>query len=377
MGKDNSSETFACTSCGADLKYSAGTDHLKCEHCGAENSIEVKDIEIRELDFFAHLKDNSSLDSKIELNVVKCVSCGAESTLEPHIVSSSCPYCSVPLIVQNGHEESIIQPKSLLPFKVDKSGAISSFKLWIDKLWFIPSEFKRAVIGLDRFKGVYIPFWTYDSDTSSQYVGMRGIYYYVTETYTTTVNGKSETRTRSVRKTRWYPASGEVDHFFDDILISASESLPKRKVAELEPWDLENLIPFDIKYLSGYITEKYQIDLEGGFNLAKNLMKQDINELVRRDIGGDTQSISRVNTDYDNITFKHILLPCYISAYKYKDKLYQFMVNARTGEVQGERPYAVGKIVAVVALGLAVVAIVLYLCGVFEPDSLSQEQYSY
>ena len=73
-------------------------------------------------------------------------------------------------------------------------------------------------------------------------------------------------------------------------------------------------------------------------------MQPVIEDSIKRDIGGDVQQIHSIHTDYQDITFKHILLPLWISAYKYNDKTYRFTVNARTGEVQGERPYSGWKI---------------------------------
>ncbi|MBN2790581.1 MAG: hypothetical protein JXR69_10370 [Candidatus Delongbacteria bacterium] len=355
------SSTFACTNCGADLKYKPGTVHLKCEYCGTENEIPQLEVDIKELDFYSYLENNSSKEAHISVHVVKCESCGASSTLDPNVTSASCPYCNTTLITESAYDESILQPKSMLPFKIEKKDALKEFSTWVKKLWFAPNDLKKAALNFDHFKGIYIPYWTYDSDTNSYYTGQRGIYYYVTETYTTTENGKSLTKTRQKRKTRWYPVSGHVKRFFDDVLTVASRSLPEKYIYALEPWDLENLVPFDKKYLSGFITEKYQIDLKEGFDIAKKIMDGTIRSDVRQDIGGNEQRIFQVSTSYNDITFKHILLPVYVSAYAYKNKLFRFFVNARTGEVQGERPVSWLKITFAALVVIAIVATIFYL----------------
>ncbi len=356
-------DAFGCVACGADLKFKPGTASLTCEYCGAKNEIPASEEEIQELDFHEHFEKGAAAQDHMEINLVKCDTCGAESSLEPNIASSTCPYCATPLIVSNAHTESIIQPKSLLPFKLTKKEAIEAFKTWINKLWFAPNALKKAVLSFDHFKGVYLPFWTFDSSTNTSYTGQRGDHYYVSETYTTTENGKSVTKTRQVQKTRWSHASGKISHAFDDVLVPASESLPKKQVRELEPWDLPNLVPFDTKYLSGFITEKYQVNLETGFDRARVDMEDSITGHIRGDIGGDVQRIHTRNTQFSDVTFKHILLPAYVSAYKFKEKLYRFMVNARTGEVQGERPWSVVKIVLAVAGVIAVAAAAYFLFG--------------
>ncbi|MBI9068659.1 MAG: hypothetical protein JEZ09_15285 [Salinivirgaceae bacterium] len=358
--KELTVDTFACTSCGADLKYKPGTQHLTCEYCAAENEIPQIEGDIEELDFHEFLAKKSEAEETITESFVKCENCGASSTMEPNITSALCPYCSTPLIVENAHDEKIIQPKSLLPFKLDKNAAKSEFKKWIKKLWFAPNNLKKAALNFDQFKGIYIPYWTFDTDTRTKYVGQRGEHYYVTESYTTTEDGKSVSKTRQVQKTRWYSASGNVQKFFDDILTVASKSLPQKYIYKLEPWDLENLVPFDKSYLSGFLTEKYQVELGEGFEIAKGIADPEIRSMVRRDIGGDEQRIISMNTSYNDITFKHLLLPVFVSAYKFKDKLYQFLVNGRTGEIQGQRPYSWIKITLTVVAALAVIGVAAY-----------------
>jgi len=352
--------SFACTNCGGDLTYKAGTSSLTCQHCGTTNEIPQIEAEFEELDFKDFLENNSNAEETLEEKFVKCNSCGATSSLEPHVTSGNCPYCSTPLVIEQSSIQRIIQPKALLPFHLKKEEAKTRFKKWVTKLWFAPNDLKKASLNFDHFKGIYIPYWTYDSDTLTQYQGQRGTHYYVSQTYTTTENGKTVTRTRQVRKTRWRYVSGTVSNFFDDILVTATHSLPKKYIYKLEPWDLENLVPFDKSYLSGFVTEKYQIDLESGFDIAKGIMDPTIRSLIRSDIGGDEQRIVSMNTKYDDITFKHLLLPVYVSAYRYKDKVYQFLVNGRTGEVQGERPYSWIKIALAVLLGLGIIALLVF-----------------
>jgi hypothetical protein len=206
---------------------------------------------------------------------------------------------------------------------------------------------------------MYVPYWTYDADTISYYTGERGDDYWVTESYTTTENGKTVTKTRQVRKTRWHRVSGVVFNVFDDLLVLASEGLPTKCAEKLEPWDLENLVPFDDKYLAGFRAERYQVDLKEGFEKACGMMDDAIRTAIRRDIGGDHQRIHSVNTRRQHLTFKHLLLPVWLSAYRYGGKPYRFLVNGRTGEVQGERPWSVWKILLLV-LGVAAAGAAVY-----------------
>ncbi|PKP01509.1 MAG: hypothetical protein CVU11_15015 [Bacteroidetes bacterium HGW-Bacteroidetes-6] len=352
-----------CSDCGAILNFAPGTNHLKCQYCGTENEIFSENAQpVEELDFDKYIAEHVKSEDTIQIATVKCSACGASSTFQPNIASDNCPFCGNPIVIASGTTCSVIKPMSMLPFKITQKEAYEGFRKWIKKLWFAPSALKKFVTQPDKLKGMYIPFWTYDSDTYSRYTGARGTHYYVTETYTE--NG--QTKTRQVQKTRWTPVSGSVSHFFDDVLIVASNSLPRKYVDKLEPWDFENLTAFDERFLSGFRTETYQIDLKEGFDLAKKVMDSTIRNMVRRDIGGDEQRIYSVSTQYSNITFKHLLLPIWISAYRFKKKVYRFLVNGRTGEVQGERPYSFWKIFFFVLGILAVIAGLLWVFGAFK-----------
>jgi hypothetical protein len=164
-----------------------------------------------------------------------------------------------------------------------------------------------------------------------------------------------------VRRTRWHSVSGVVGNRFDDVLVLATRSLPYGLAEQLEPWNLKALVPYDDAYLQGFRVESYQVDLEAGFGIATNRMRPEIAQTVRRDIGGDHQRIGGMEVDYREITYKHILLPIWVSSYRHRDKVYRILVNAVTGEVQGERPYSVGKIVLAVLAGLAAAAGVFLL----------------
>jgi LSD1 subclass zinc finger protein len=354
------SNQLDCRECGALLKFAPGTTHLKCEYCGAANEIKeaAEPTVVEEIDFEKFLNENDSGVEKQEIVTVKCGNCGAATTLKPNISSDSCPFCASPIVVTGGTANSIIKPKYLLPFKIDQKNAFDEFKKWVKSLWFAPNDLKNYVDNADKLNGMYIPYWTYDSNTDSDYTGQRGDNYVTTETYTTTVNGQTQTNTRTVTKIRWSYASGRVNNKFDDVLVLASTSLPEKYTNELEPWDLESLTAYNDKFLSGFRTESYQVDVKTGFEKSKVIMDGGIRASVKGDIGGDHQQITSLSTVYNDITFKHILLPVWLSAYRYNDKVFRFMINARTGEVQGERPYSVIKIVftvlGVIALGVGI-----------------------
>lgn len=357
-----------CRDCGAVLKYAPGTAKLKCEYCGAANEIAAADVAVqteavREIEFERFLSERFDKEEKQTVVTVKCGGCGANVSLKPNVTSDACPFCATNLVVTNGSTSSILKPKSLLPFKIEQKAAFQKFRDWLGGLWFAPNQLKRYAQSDSRLTGMYIPYWTYDSSTRSAYAGERGTDYTVSESYTTVENGKSVTKTIQVTRTRWDPVAGRVARDFDDVLVVASRSLPENYARALEPWDLQELVAFNEKFLSGYRTESYQVDVKQGWGKAMGIMEDTIRADVCRDIGGDHQRIHSLNTSYDATTFKHALLPIWISAYRYHGKAYRFLVNGRTGEVQGERPWSWAKIAGAVLVILSLIGIGLYFGG--------------
>ncbi len=359
--KKSNQEEITCHQCGAKLTFAPGTDSLKCEFCGAINAIEVDEAAKaeaqKEIDFYEFISKQADTAPKTEVLTIKCDGCGAETTFDPNVVSDRCDFCDSPLTAKEGHKTSVIAPAGILPFKITGKEGIQLYQKWLKTLWFAPNKLKSYARQSEKLAGIYIPYWTYDARTFSRYTGQRGDDYQRTETYT---NSDGETEERTVTETRWTSVSGSVRRDFDDVLVSASKSLPVKYINALEPWDLENVVPYNTKYLSGFKSETYQIGLEQGYTTAQSVMELTIREDVRRDIGGDHQQITSLNTDYDKVTFKHILLPIWLSAYRYNDKVYRFMINGRTGEVQGERPYSWVKITLLVLMIIAIIGLIYY-----------------
>jgi hypothetical protein len=253
----------------------------------------------------------------------------------------------------------MVAPEAVLPFKVTQQQASEAVKTWLKSLWFAPNALSRFA-RQETMQGVYLPFWTYDSYTVSSYSGERGEHYYETERYTTTdANGNQVEQTRQVQKTRWYPRSGMVDRWFEDIPIPATQALPEPRLRSLEPWDFPELVPYEPSFLAGYQAQCYQISVAQGFDHAKKRMDDTIQSDVREAIGGDEQRVHGVDTSYNSITFKHVLLPLWVGAYHFNDKVYQLTVNARSGQVQGDRPYSIWKILALVLVILAIIAAIV------------------
>jgi len=344
-----------CPSCGATLSYKPGTTSQVCEYCHSTFEIaseqELVQAAKAEIDLQTALAGEwQQAQAGGQALVVKCPSCGAETALGTSMFSGSCTFCGSVLTVKP-NTKAVANPQAVLPFKLERPAAQAVYQRWLGKLWFAPNDLKNTAAA-DRFNGVYLPFWTFDANTATVYQGQRGDHY--TENVRQIVDGKPVIR--QVVKTRWMGVRGRVSRLFNDILVTASRALPGKYLNSLEPWDLTNLTNYDPRYLSGFQAEVSQVDIREGFEAAKGVMGSVIRQDIHRDIGGDEQRITGAQTSFSNTTYKYVLLPVWLSVFRYGDKVYRFVVNARTGEVLGERPYSAIKI------ALAVVVALIFLC---------------
>jgi DNA-directed RNA polymerase subunit RPC12/RpoP len=350
---------FLCENCGANMIFDAKTGGLLCPYCRHTQAIEVSGT-IDEKDFYEFLQKGTQNLQPMAQNAMQvgCDSCGAIVNFTPPETATVCDFCGAKIVAQPKSADPLVAPEGVLPFSVTDRQANENYKTWLSSLWFAPSKLKNMAQA-DKMSSVYIPYWTYDARTYSEYTGERGDHYWDTESYTE--NG--ETKTRQVQRTRWYSASGAVARDFDDVCIPATRSLPEKYIERLEPWDLHELKSYEPAFLSGHKAQTYQIALDEGFEYFKNRVYPVIEQDARADIGGDEQRVHDIQTQYSDITFKHLLLPIYAGAYQFGGKTFQIVVNGRTGEVQGERPYSWLKITALVLLIIVVILILVAIFG--------------
>ncbi|NVM65968.1 LSD1 subclass zinc finger protein [Mucilaginibacter sp. SG538B] len=354
-----------CSGCGALLHFNPGTHNLLCDYCGVSNAIESapdsRDILPYDYEEFVAGIDNNKQSA--DLKVVNCKSCGSQTILDQFVTSDKCPFCTAPLVLDLESGQQYVPPHYILPFVITQQQGVDFFKKWLKNLWWAPNDLAKKVSDASSaLKGVYLPHWTYDTYTITDYSGERGDYYYTTETYTETVDGKTQTKTRQVRHTDWSYASGRVECDFGDLLVPASNSLPEKTLAKLGPWNFNMLVKFDERYMSGFRSETYQLGPEQGFTKAAEQTVGTINSAIRDDIGGDEQRINSTDTQYLDKAIKYLMLLVWISAYNYNNKIYQFTVNASTGEVIGQRPVSAIKIILAVifVIALIITGVILY-----------------
>lgn len=343
------------------MVWDARRQMLRCPYCGQEAAwtpaaapLPGQDG-IAELDLEAALASAGSARGWGEARrEVRCQSCQAISVFEGNRVAQRCEFCGSPSIIDHQAGEDAITPGSLLPFQHDQARVRDLLRRWYATRRFAPGSLKRAAL-TDTLHGIYLPYWTFDAHVAASWRAEAGHYYYVPVSYRD-ANGNSQTRME--RRVRWVPASGQLQHFFDDLAQCASSGVHAGLLQQIEPYPFKQLRPYSAEYVRGWTVERYQLDLPSAARSVGARMDQQTRQLCAAQVPGDTHRGLQVQASYSGRTFKHVLVPVWLVTYRYGRKNYQVAVNGYTGVVAGERPYSAWKIIGAVLAVLAVLALI-------------------
>ncbi|MFT7465240.1 MAG: putative Zn-ribbon and HTH transcriptional regulator [Pseudohongiellaceae bacterium] len=349
--QDSARHGFSCENCGATLRWDPVADALSCDHCETTQAVPRAKGSIVERPLDA--AGEAARGFGLELRVARCNECAARVTYDGASVAERCAFCGSASVLAQEANRNGLRPESLLPLDIGRAQAEEAFSKWLGKLWFRPNALKRVRVA--EAAGVYVPYWTFDCQVHSDWSADAGYYYYVTETYVTRVNGKSQVQTRQVRKVRWEPAWGARDDHYDDLLVSASAGLSSELLSELGGFDTSELVPYRPEYLAGWQAEEYSVDLEQGWQAGRGLVEDRQFQRCSGDIPGDTSRHLSVDNDVSQILWKHVLLPVWSLAYTYRGKPWPVLINGQSGRVAGKAPLSWVKILgAVVGTAVAV-----------------------
>ena len=350
-----------CPNCGGTMDFDPESGMLHCPFCDYQEVIPKPDDApetAQELSFADAENKETNCNWGAQKKAVICKSCGAETIYDALDVSSECPYCGSNQVME-AHDKNTIAPGGVVPFQITKEKAGSNFHEWIKRKFFCPKLAKQSARP-DSFKGIYLPYWTFDTNTVSSYTGEYGIDH--TEYYKDS-NGNTQSRT----KTDWYYTSGIYRMDVDDELVLATDRHNSAIINGLAPFDTANNKAYKPEYVAGFAAERYTIGLKAGWEKAKEAIFKRINsnvtQKIRKENAADHVRGVHVNSRFSNITYKYLMLPIWVSSFKYKEQIYQFMVNGQTGKVYGKTPISGWKVALVVFL--IILAIALIGCAIY------------
>ncbi len=344
---ESNNDIYKCPGCGANLKYDSSTKGLHCEYCGYEFKIDGK-VSSEENDF-------SKVDLKQtwdkEVHKAVCKNCGANIILDQNDITKDCPFCSTPLVLST--DELVgLKPDRVIPFSISQETGIENYRKWIKKRFFAPAKVKKDIPN-PLLYSVYIPSWTYDSDTITSYKGRLG------RRYTKTV-GSGKNR-RTVTYVKYFRISGIEQIKFDDVLICSGKKINQDELSKIQPFNTNSSFEFDNRYIVGHTTEHYSLELKDGWNNATQIMENYIRSSILSRYHYDVVDYLKLNTSHNKITYKYVVLPIWICHYTFHKRKYRFLVNGETGKVVGKYPKSILRISFVVILAIAAIILLFYL----------------
>jgi hypothetical protein len=274
---------------------------------------------------------------------------------DPERVGQRCDFCGSSALVPYAEVKDAFRPESVLPMKLSESQVRETIRKWYGTRFWAPNKLKRRAL-TDQVQGLYIPYWTFDAQVHADWTAESGDYYYETESY---IDANGQRQTRQVQQVRWYPSSGSLDHFFDDELVPASRGIQPDMLGQVEPFPTKELVPYKPGFLSGWVVERYQIDLLAAARHAREAMDAGLRQLCAAEVPGDTHRNLQVDADYSGQTFKHILVPIWLLSYDYGRRAYQVVINGYTGAIAGRYPKSWVKIALAILLFLAAIGFFL------------------
>jgi len=332
--------SYKCPSCGAQMEFSPENQALICPHCKTQAAVQFSS-NVTERDFAELYNQRWSGN---DVKIVKCENCGAEETLAKKEISTRCPFCGSNTVLKQS-EMSGVKPDTVIPFKITKETAIQKCLKWLGSKFFSPKKFKRD-LSINTVDGVYNPIWTFDSNTRTNYSGVLG----KRVTTTVVVNGKTQTKTEM----KWFPVRGTIDCAFDDIYIPASERMNEKLIDKLKPYDQRTYVKYNDGMLAGFAAANYTVQPLDAWKKAEQRMYNHIRQLIIRKHNADAVQSLNMQVNHLKKSFKYLMLPVYVAATYYKEKLYNLYVNGVHGKVAGKAPVSAAKVLLTIAIPLAI-----------------------
>lgn len=297
----------------------------------------------------------------------RCNNCGSEVSTDPTQRSYTCPFCDSTYVVEFSAAESNRQrPEFVIGFAITLEQAQQKFHAWLrDNSIFRPGDLVAGAVA-DKMRGVYLPFWSFSMLAESDWSASIGEHWYRTETYTETDSkGNTVTKTRQVQETEWWPLSGRHHRYYSGYLVSGSKGLPQDQAERIKPFNLPALKRYEPYFLAGWYNEEYSIDREQALEQCQQHFYEQEKRHISAFLPGDTHRLKDVGTRFRQVNSDLCLLPVYVLSYKYRDKLYRFLVNGQTGKIAGDKPWSGKRIAAAIVVGLVALLVIVLLVMFF------------
>lgn len=324
-------QEFKCPCCDGTLEFDSGSQKMECPFCGTEFEIEAIKAYNQQLGGGDEMNWQSiptnawSVDETTGLHTYVCESCGGEIVGDATTGATECPFCGNH-VVMKGQFAGDLRPDLVIPFKLDKKAAKEALKKHYQGKFFLPRVFKKEN-HLDEVKGIYIPFWLFETDADAE------IHYKATRvrTWSDSEYHYTETQYYSVMR------SGQIG--FANVPVDGSTKMADDLMESLEPFDMAGAVDFESAYLAGYMAERYDVTAEQSIDRANQRIKRSTEELFASTVQGySTVTPVSSSVQFDKGIAKYALYPVWLLNTTWNGQKYVFGVNGQTGKIVGDLP---------------------------------------
>jgi DNA-directed RNA polymerase subunit RPC12/RpoP len=336
-------QTFKCPQCGATTQYDPSASSVACKHCGYVGAIQAQVVGQRaeESEFTMATMQKEIRGWGDERKELHCEACGADISIAAKELSATCPFCASNRVTVRTTSNDGLRPKFLIPFKIETNACGKLAKEWLGKGWMHPSDLASSA-GSAKFVGMYMPFWTFDARIGAAWEAEVG--YEKQESYYD--HSDKEWKTRTVIDWRWENDSVTVP--VNDMLGVGTTKASAVIQEKLYPFNLSDLTTYNPSFLAGWQAQSYDIPLPTAWDAAKARMREKAKSACYSDTSSSHVRSFSMKADFADESWRYILLPVFIAAYRFGDKTFQIMVNGQSGSVAGQKPVAWWKVWLVV-----------------------------
>ncbi len=342
--------TEECEICGGELRYEPYKKVLVCKFCAHEQAIKRTRKNVEEINISKLNKLFADTDWGVETKIVECKNCGGKTVSETIQKTTYCVFCGSQHVVTN-EESAGVRPQGLVPFELDETEAKKRMSRWIKRRWLAPNDLSEGIMIKDT-KSVYIPYWTFDSLTKSNYSIDVGVVY------------KDH---RGHYRTRWVNETGSIQKRYNDFLRVGSNTKIDHILRRIEPFRTKSdeVIDYEPSYLVGCMARKYTIEPNIAWDEFKEEVYDDLELTVKVSVGAIKYKNFFQNIEYNESSFKYIMLPVYITTYKYRNSFYTMVVNGQTKKVDGTFPTSIYKTTAIIGIPSLIILIYFILLNYY------------
>lgn len=351
-------QTFKCKNCGGELVWNPSAQKLKCPYCGSEYDLSEfgkQDEQLKEeLDQDTYDKGENASESgettatddtridPADLRIYKCSTCGAEVVTDKTTMASVCAFCGSPITLAEQMDTNF-RPKWIIPFKVSPDQVKNQYRNLIKGMPFAPKQFSDKN-QIEKIKGVYLPFWLYSFREEGSMQAMA-------ERLTVRDSPKYTVTTHHV-----FQIEREAEADFRGLPVDASSRTPDDIMDSIEPFNYQEMVPFKLPYLAGYMAERYDQDEKFCFPRAGKRAENTMAGSLRASAAGyNTVTVTNLQTRMEGgYQSDYALIPVYLLFTKYQGKNYLYAVNGETGKAVGDVPIAKGRMALFAGLTFAV-----------------------